>query len=150
MWHLWAPQFYRVWHLYTVFWHSKLKTSLCLAYDVRKSISIHEMLSFSKSMFVKLFKLSVKISFWITHLGFLRLSSSANAHTPGFSVPENSLPLNIGLNILPLDSFMSCLDSLLGYSTGEFQALQLFVLAMFGAVDWPLADEYKIWLKKYI
>ena len=32
-------------------------------------------------------------------------------------------------------SFMSCLHSLLGYSTGEFQALQLIVLAAFGAVD---------------
>ena len=30
---------------------------------------------------------------------------------------------------------MSCLHSLLGYSTGEFQALQLIVLAAFGAVD---------------
>ena len=30
---------------------------------------------------------------------------------------------------------MSCLVSLLGFSTGEFQALQLIVLAVFGAVD---------------
>ena len=29
--------------------------------------------------------------------------------------------------MFPLDYFMSCLDSLLGYSTGEFQALQLIV-----------------------
>ena len=43
--------------------------------------------------------------------------------------------LNIGLNMFPLDSFMSCLQSLLGYSTGEFQALQLIVLVAFGAVD---------------
>ena len=35
---------------------------------------------------------------------------------------------------------MSCLDSLIGYSTGEFQALQLIVLVVFGAVDWPLAS----------
>ena len=34
-----------------------------------------------------------------------------------------------------LDSFMSCLHSLLGYSTKEFQALQPIVLAVFGAVD---------------
>ena len=27
---------------------------------------------------------------------------------------------------------MSCLDSLLGYSIGEFRALQLIVLGMFG------------------
>ena len=30
---------------------------------------------------------------------------------------------------------MSCLHSLLGYSTGEFQALQLIVRVAFGAVD---------------
>ena len=30
---------------------------------------------------------------------------------------------------------MSCLDSLLGYTAGEFQALQLIVLVVFGAVD---------------
>ena len=36
---------------------------------------------------------------------------------------------------LPLDSFMSCLHALLGFSTGEFQALQLIVLAACGAVD---------------
>ena len=34
-----------------------------------------------------------------------------------------------------LDSFISCLPSLLGYSTGEFQALQLIVLAVLGGVD---------------
>ena len=43
--------------------------------------------------------------------------------------------LNIGLNMFPLDSFMLCLHSLLGYSTGEFQALRLIVPAAFGAVD---------------
>ena len=31
--------------------------------------------------------------------------------------------------------FMSCLHSLLGCSTGEFQALHLIVLVAFGAVD---------------
>ena len=35
---------------------------------------------------------------------------------------------------------MSCLDSLQGYSSREFQALQLIVLAVFGAVDEPLAS----------
>ena len=43
--------------------------------------------------------------------------------------------VNMGLNMFPLDPFMSFLHSLLGYSTGEFQALQLIVLAAFGAVD---------------
>ena len=35
---------------------------------------------------------------------------------------------------------MSCLDSLLGYSAGEFQALQLIVLVVFGALNKPLAS----------
>ena len=41
--------------------------------------------------------------------------------------------LNIGLHMLPSDSIMS--RSLIGYYTGDFQALQLHVLAAFGAVD---------------
>ena len=43
--------------------------------------------------------------------------------------------LNIGLNTSPSDSLVSYLNSHLGYSAGEFQALQLIVLAVFGAVD---------------
>ena len=41
---------------------------------------------------------------------------------------------SIGLNILPSDSFMSSLDYLQGYSTGEIQAFQLIVLAVFAAM----------------
>ena len=69
-------------------------------------------------------------------LGFRYLSSSgsANAQLPGCFRPW-TFSLNIGLNMLPLDSFRSCLHSPLGYSTGEFQALQLIVIAAFGAVD---------------
>ena len=65
-------------------------------------------------------------------LGFLYLSSSgsANAQLPGCFRPW-IFSWNIGLNMLSLDSFMSCLHSLLGYSPGEFQALQLMVLAAF-------------------
>ena len=75
-------------------------------------------------------------SFWPTYLGFLKLGSfrSATTHLPGCFCPL-TLFLNIGLNMLPSDSFMTCLDSLLEYSTGEFQALQVIVLAMFGAVN---------------
>ena len=73
-------------------------------------------------------------------LGFLYISSSgsANAQLPGCFRPW-TFSLNIGLNMFHLDFFMSCLHSLLGYSTWEFQALQLIVLAAFGAVDSPLA-----------
>ena len=73
-------------------------------------------------------------------LGFLyiRYSGSADAQLPGCFCPS-TFSWTIGLNTFPLDFFMSCLHSLLGYSTGEFQALQLIVLAAFGAVDKPLA-----------
>ena len=69
-------------------------------------------------------------------LGFRYISSSgaANAQLPGCFRPW-TFSLNIGLNMFPLDSLMSCLHSLLGYSTGEFQALQLIVLVAFGGVD---------------
>ena len=69
-------------------------------------------------------------------LGFLYISNSgsANAQLPGCFCPW-TFSLKFGLNMFPLDSFMSCLHSLLGYSTGVFQALQLIVLAAFGVVD---------------
>ena len=77
------------------------------------------------------------ISYFLNHtLGFLYLSSSgsANAQLTGCFRPW-TFSLNIGLNTIPLHSYKSCLHSLLEYSTGEFQALQLIVLAVFGAVD---------------
>ena len=46
-----------------------------------------------------------------------------------------ALTLNIGLNMLLSDYFMPYLDSLLGYSTGEFYALQIIVFTVFCAVD---------------
>ena len=57
-----------------------------------------------------------------------------NAHLPGCFCPW-TFRLNIGLNTSPSDSFVSYLNSHLGYSAGEFQALQLIVLAVFGTVD---------------
>ena len=36
--------------------------------------------------------------------------------------------------------FLSSLDSLLGYPIGDFQALQLIVLVVFGAVDKPITS----------
>ena len=55
--------------------------------------------------------------------GFLYISSSgsANAQLPGCFHPW-TFSLNIGLTMFPLDSFVSCLHSLLGYSTGEVQS----------------------------
>ena len=51
-------------------------------------------------------------------------------HTLSFTAEEY---WNIGLNMLPPDSFMEI--SQLGYSTGEFQALKLIVAAVFSALD---------------
>ena len=47
---------------------------------------------------------------------------------------------NIGFNMVPSDPFMSHLASQFGYSAGEFQALQLIVLVVFGVVDLPLSS----------
>ena len=76
------------------------------------------------------------INYLIYTLGFLHISNSgsANAQLPGCFFSW-TFSLNIGLNMFPLDSFMSCLHSLLGYSSGDFQALQLIVLAAFSAVE---------------
>ena len=69
-------------------------------------------------------------------LGLLYISNSgsANAQLPDSFCPW-TFSLNFGFNMFPLGSFMSCLHSLQAYYTGEFQALQLIVLAVFGAVD---------------
>ena len=64
----------------------------------------------------------------------LHIANITNAQLPGCFCPR-TFSLNIGLRMFPLDSCMSCLHSLLGYSTMEFQSLQLIVLAAFGAVD---------------
>ena len=65
---------------------------------------------------------------------YLSSPGSTDAQLPG-CFPPWTFSLDIGLNMLPLDFFMSCLNSLLGNSTGEFQALQLIILAAYGAVD---------------
>ena len=42
---------------------------------------------------------------------------------------------NGGVNSVLTDPFMSHLATQFGYSAGEFQALQLIILAVFGVVD---------------
>ena len=64
---------------------------------------------------------------------------SAISHLPGCFCPWNFFQ-NIGFNMVPSDPFMSHLATQLGYSAGEFHALQLIVLAAFGVVDSPLAS----------
>ena len=55
-------------------------------------------------------------------------------HIPGCFCPWTFFQ-NIGFNMVPSDPFMSYLATQLGYSAGEFRALQLIVLATFGVVD---------------
>ena len=55
-------------------------------------------------------------------------------HLPGCFCPWTFFE-NIGFNTVLTDSFMSHPATQLGYSAGEFQALQLIVLAAFGVVD---------------
>ena len=72
----------------------------------------------------------VSVLNYILTLGILR---SVIFHLPGCFCPWTFFQ-NIGFNI-PSDSFMSHLYTELEYSTGEFQALQLIVFAVFGVVD---------------
>ena len=72
----------------------------------------------------------VSVLNYILTLGILR---SVIFHLPGCFCPWTFYQ-NIGFNI-PSDSFMSHLYTELEYSTGEFQALQLIVLVVFGVVD---------------
>ena len=55
-------------------------------------------------------------------------------HFPGCFCPWTFF-VNIGFNTVPMDTFMSHLATQLGYSAGQFQALQLIVLAPFCVVD---------------
>ena len=56
-------------------------------------------------------------------------------HLPGCFCPWTFFQ-NIGFNMVPSDPCMSHLATQLGYSAGEFQALQLIVLATFGVMDY--------------
>ena len=72
-------------------------------------------------------------NFNILYLGFCK-SSLPRMFPPLDMISEFRIQLDI------IGPFVSHLYSRLGYSTGEFQALQLIVLAAFGVVDQPLAS----------
>ena len=74
--------------------------------------------------------LLVLVSNNILTLGIWR---SAIAHLPGCFCHWIFFQ-NIGFNMVPSDPFMSHLATQLGYFSGEFQAVQLIVLAAFGVV----------------
>ena len=73
--------------------------------------------------------------FILNNILTLDIWRSAISHLPGCFCPWTFVQ-NIGFNMVPSAPFMSQLATQLVYSAGEFQALQLFVLAAFGVVDY--------------
>ena len=71
---------------------------------------------------------------FVLNIWILGIWCSTIPHLPGCFCPWTFFE-NIGLNMVLTDPFMSHLATQLGYSAGEFQALQLIVLAAFGVVD---------------
>ena len=72
--------------------------------------------------------------FVLNNILTLNIWRSAISHLPGNFCPWTFFQ-NIGFNMVPSKPFMSHLTTQLGNSAGEFQALQLIVLAVFGVMD---------------
>ena len=72
--------------------------------------------------------------FVLNNILILGIWCSTTPHLPGCFCPWTFFE-NIGFNTVITDPFMSHLATQLGYSAGEFQALQLIVLVAFGVVD---------------
>ena len=72
--------------------------------------------------------------FVLNNILILGIWCSTIPHLPGCFRPWTFFE-NIGFNTVLTNSFMSHLTTQLWYSAGEFQALQLIVLAAFGVVD---------------
>ena len=70
----------------------------------------------------------------LNNILILGIWCSTTPHLPGCFCPWTFFEY-IGFNTVLTDPFMSHLATQLGYSAGEFQALQLNVLATFGVVD---------------
>ena len=71
---------------------------------------------------------------FVLNILILGIWCSTIPHLPGCFCPWTFFE-NIGFNTVLTDPFMSHLATQLGYSAGEFQALQLIVFAAFGVVD---------------
>ena len=74
------------------------------------------------------------LAFVLNNTLILDIWCSTIPHLPGCFCPWTFFQ-NIRFNMVPSYPFMSHLATKLGYSAGEFQALQLIVLATFGVVD---------------
>ena len=71
---------------------------------------------------------------FVLNILILGIWCSTIPYLPGCFCPWTFFQ-NIGFNTVLTDPFMSYLATQLGYSAGEFQALQLIVLAAFVVVD---------------
>ena len=71
---------------------------------------------------------------FVLNILILGIWCSTIPHLPGCFCPWTFFQ-NIGFNTVLTNPFMSHLATQLGYSAGEFQALQLIVLVAFGVVD---------------
>ena len=71
---------------------------------------------------------------FVLNILILGIWCSTIPHLPGCFCPWTFFE-NIGFNTVLTDPFMSYLATQLWYSAGEFEALQLIVLAAFGVVD---------------
>ena len=71
---------------------------------------------------------------FVLNILILGIWCSTIPHLPGCFCPWSFFE-NIGFNTVLTDPLMSHLATQLGYSAGEFQALQLILLAAFGVVD---------------
>ena len=74
------------------------------------------------------------LAFVLNNTLILGIWCSTIPYLPGCFCPWTFFQ-NIGFNMVPSDPFISHLATQLGNSAGEFQALQLIVLATFGVVD---------------
>ena len=74
------------------------------------------------------------LAFVLNNTLLLGIWCSTIPHLPGCFCPWTFFQ-NFGFNMVPSDPCMSHLATQLGYSAGEFQALELIVLATFDVVD---------------
>ena len=95
------------------------------------SLVYHCVLLFDKNLILGCLWLLI---FVLNNILILSIWCSTIPHLPGCFCPWTFFE-TIGFNTVLTDPFMSHLATQLGYSAGEFQALQLIVLAAFGVVD---------------
>ena len=127
------------------YWYSEIRNIGLYFWGVRGSwAECHFLFSLVYQLCLALWQKSILGCLWplvfvLNNTLILGIWCSIIPHLPGCFCRWTFLE-NIGFNTVLMDPFMSHLATELGYSAGEFQALQLIVLAAFGVVDLPLAS----------